>query len=151
MFVPPYHMITQHIKALPVVGGSADQVIMKLELFRLMLRCALECCEFDEAQYQLSNPDVAEAVGRRKFSSGREHFLAKGYFEGRVGAVPVHEAWYLSHSPDVAEAKRAGLMQSAEAHYRMTGACEWREPNPGCALAVRAWKKLLISIERVRA
>ena len=109
MFVPPYHMIEQHIKAVRSANGGADQIVVPRELFQFLLRCALEGCEFDEAQYQRCNPDVAEGVERRVFASGREHFLSKGYFEGRVGAVPVHEAWYLSHSPDVADAKRSGL------------------------------------------
>jgi hypothetical protein len=143
MFVPPYYMIEQHIKAVRPANGGADQVVMPADLFRFLLRCALESCEFDEAQYQRCNPDVADAVERHVLASGREHFLSKGYFEGRVGAVPVHEAWYLSHSPDVADAKRAGLEESGEAHYRKIGACEWREPNPGCARAVRGWQVLL--------
>jgi hypothetical protein len=143
MFVPPYHMIEPHIEAVRSANGSADRVVMPAGLFRFLLRCALEGCEFDEAQYQRCNPDVADGVERGAVASGREHFLAKGYFEGRVGAVPVHEAWYLSHSPDVADAKRAGLEESGEAHYRRIGAVEWREPSPGSARAVRTWKEML--------
>jgi hypothetical protein len=149
MFVPPYHMIEQHIRAVRPVNGGDDQVVMPTELFHFLLRCALEGCEFDEAQYQQCNPDVAEGVERRVHASGRAHFLSQGYFEGRVGAVPVHEAWYLSQSPDVADAKRAGLEVSGEAHYRRMGAVEWREPNPGSARAVRAWKELLDRLGKV--
>jgi hypothetical protein len=143
MFVPPFQVIEQHIRALPSARRAAEQVVVPIELFRLLLRCALEGCEFDEAQYQRCNPDVADAVEGREFASGRELFLSRGYFEGRVGGVPVHEAWYLSHTPDVAEAKQAGLVESGEAHYRKIGACEWREPNPECVSGVRAWKEVL--------
>jgi hypothetical protein len=146
MFVPLYHMIEQHIKAVRPKNGGVDQVVVPAELFRFLLRCALESCEFDEAQYQRCNRDVADGVERRVHGSGREHFLSKGYFEGRVGAVPVHEAWYLSQSPDVADAKRSGGEESGEAHYRRIGAVEWREPNPACASAVRAWKAILASL-----
>lgn len=149
MFVPPYHMIEPHIKAVRPVNGGTDQVVVPIELFRFLLRCALEGCEFDEAQYQRCNPDVADAVEKGDVSSGREHFLSRGYFESRVGAVPVHEAWYLSHSPDVADAKRTGLEESGEAHYRKIGVVEWRDPNPGCASAVRAWRKLISRIEAI--
>ncbi len=143
MFVPPLHLIEKHTKSLRATHEDADQVVIHAELFHFLLRCALEHCEFDEAQYQRCNPDVADAVDRREFENGREHFLTKGYLEGRVGAVPVHEAWYLSHNPDVEVAKQAGLIESAEAHYRGIGAVEWREPNPEVASIVRAWKRLM--------
>jgi hypothetical protein len=143
MFVPPYHLIEPHIEALPSVDEGAERVVMPIELFHFLLRCALEGCEFDEAQYQRCNPDVADAVERGDVPSGREHFLGKGYLEGRVGAVPVHETWYLSHSPDVAAAKRAGLVASAEAHYRTIGVNEWRNPNPQSVVPAGAWRALL--------
>jgi hypothetical protein len=143
MFIPRYEMIEPYIEVAASAKGGGKRVVMPAELFRFLLRCTLEGCEFDEAQYQRCNPDVAEGVERGVVASGREHFLGKGYFEGRVGAVPVHEAWYLSNSPDVAEAKRSGLEESGEAHYRNIGAVEWREPNPGAVSALRAWKELL--------
>ena len=122
---------------------------MPTELFRFLLRCALEGCDFDEAQYQRCNPDVADAVERRELASGREHFLGKGYFEDRVGAVPVHEAWYLSHSPDVAEAKRVGLVKSGEAHYRAIGAWEWREPMPSAPALSEPGRRLRLAGKNV--
>ena len=39
---------------------------------------------FDEAWYLASNPDVAEAVGRGGFPSGRYHYDVHGRFEGRL-------------------------------------------------------------------
>jgi hypothetical protein len=146
MFVPPYHLLEPHIKTVRSAEDGVDQVVVPTALFRFVLRCALESCEFDEAQYQRCNPDVADAVERGEIASGREHFLGRGYLEGRVGAVPVHETWYLSNSPDVADAKRAGLEESGEAHYRRIGVCEWREPNPASASAVRGWKELMVEI-----
>jgi len=148
MFIPRYELIEPYIEVVGSVNGGHEQMVVPAELFRFLLRCVLEACEFDEAQYQRCNPDVAEGVERRVHGSGREHFLNGGYFEGRVGAVPVHEAWYLAHSPDVADAKRAGLEESGEAHYRRIGAVEWREPNPGCVSALRAWKELLSRLPR---
>jgi hypothetical protein len=91
-------------------------------------------------------PDVADGVERGEVASGREHFLSKGHFQGRAGAVPVQGAWYLSHSPNVAHAKRAAQRRSGEAHYRKIGVREWREPNPGSASAVMSWKGLMSRI-----
>ncbi len=109
MFVPPYHLIEPLIRTVHSPNGGSDGVVMPTELFRFLLRCALEGCDFDEAQYQRCNPDVADAVERRELASGREHFLGKGYFEDRVGAVPVHEAWYLFAQPRCRGGKAGGI------------------------------------------
>ena len=60
MFVPRYDMIVPHIKVVASVDGGGDQVLMPAELFRFLLRCALEACEFDEAQYQQCNPGQSD-------------------------------------------------------------------------------------------
>ncbi len=146
MFFPPYRMLEKYVRRRQSDDGG-DEVAMHPEVFVLLVRCALENCEFDEAQYQRCNPDVAEAVERNEMPSGRDHYVQTGYFEGRVGAMPVHEAWYLSQNPDVAAAKEAGLIESGEAQWRLAGCWEWREPNPGVAPALRAWKELLSRTE----
>jgi len=43
---------------------------------------------FDELSYLLANPDVAEAVTRRKLKSGRQHFERWGRHEGRRQIKP---------------------------------------------------------------
>jgi hypothetical protein len=55
MYVPPSHMIEQQIHAACPANGGADQVAIPTELFRCLPRCALEGCEFDEAQHQRCN------------------------------------------------------------------------------------------------
>jgi hypothetical protein len=70
---------SSHTCSLP--RGRVNQVV---EPFRLLLRCALAGCEFDEAQYQLCNPDVADAVPLLAVAST----LSRGYFKGPVGAGP---------------------------------------------------------------
>jgi hypothetical protein len=87
---------------------------------------------------------VTEAVQRRTFASGRDHFIQIGYFEDRTGGIPVQETWYLARNPDVAAAKQQGLIESGEARYRLAGASEWREPNPEATQLVRAWRESLL-------
>jgi hypothetical protein len=120
-------LISRHIVDDP---NGSDDVIVPRKLLRFVIRCLLDHTEFDEQQYRKSNPDVAEAIRRREFASGRDHFLSVGYFEGRMGATPVQETWYLARNPDVAAAKRAEELESGELQYRLAGAQEWRAPQP---------------------
>jgi hypothetical protein len=140
IFVPPYGLILAHLAA---GTQDRDDVVVPQKLLRFLLRCLLDRTDFDEEQYQVCNPDVAEAIRQKAITSGREHFINVGYFEGRTGGTAVLETWYLARNPDVAAAKQAGKVLSAEMQYRMAGAREWREPNPESVNWIRAWKEVL--------
>jgi hypothetical protein len=129
-FVPPYDLILKHFVTTPKGSQARNQVTVNREFLEFLLRGLLEHVEFDEMQYLKCNPDVADAVRKKEMQSAREHFLTTGYFEGRIGGVPVQEDWYLARNPDVAAAKRARKVESAEMQYRIAGANEWRQPNP---------------------
>jgi SAM-dependent methyltransferase len=107
---------------------------------------------FDEAWYLVSYPDVAEAVARGEFASGRAHYLGYGRREGRLPAgaaasggaaakdapgaedataAGFNEAWYLARYPDVAEAVRRGDLGSGLEHYLACGRQEGRFPSLG--------------------
>lgn len=143
MFVPPYSLILRHVVAGPDRNGGEDGAIISRKLLDFLLRCLLDHVDFDEEQYRVCNPDVAEAVREKAITSGREHFLTTGYFEGRMGGTPVLETWYMARNPDVAAARRAGKVSSGQVQYRMAGAQEWREPNPESVNWIRAWKDAL--------
>lgn len=143
MFVPPYNLITRHVVPTPDRDVDGDEVIIPRKLLIFLLRSLLEHTDFDEEQYRDCNPDVAEAIRRKTITSGREHFLKIGYFEGRTGGTSVLETWYLARNPDVAAAKQAGKVPSGQVQYRMAGAQEWREPNPAAVNWIRAWKEVL--------
>jgi hypothetical protein len=140
-FVPAYSFIMKHAGADPL--GADDEVTVSRRLLEFLLRCVLDHMEFDEQQYQKCNPDVAAAIKQKKMHSGREHFIKTGYFEGRSGGVRVDEAWYLARNHDVAAAKKAGKFESGAAQYRLSGASEWRVPNPQSEDAIRMWKSVL--------
>src|SRR3954470_9589235 len=62
---------------------------------------------WNETLYLAVNADVAAAVARKEFKSGREHYEAAGQAERRQGGfVPSdwNEAQYLKAQPDVAAA-----------------------------------------------
>jgi hypothetical protein len=139
-FVPPWDLISAHVVD---YENGGDDVVVSRKLLRFLIRGLLDQAEFDEQQYRKANPDVAEAIRHRDFANGRDHFLNVGYFEGRMGATPVQETWYLARNPDVAAAKQSGELESGELQYRLAGAKEWREPNPQSAKWVAAWKEVL--------
>jgi hypothetical protein len=105
---------------------------------------------FDEQYYLLANPDVAQAVARGGFLSGRHHFDQYGRFEPRRVSPLFNEALYLQQNPDVALAIQQGRIQSALSHFVEFGQFEgrrfsmlfdetvYRQANPDVAAAVTA-------------
>jgi hypothetical protein len=84
---------------------------------------------WNEALYLAVNEDVAAAVARHDFKSGREHYELAGRAERREGAaVPAdwHEGSYLQAQPDVAAAVAKGDFVSGYHHYLRAGRVEAR-------------------------
>ncbi len=84
---------------------------------------------WNEALYLAVNADVAAAIARKDFKSGREHYEAAGRAERRQGGfVPNDwdEAQYLRLNSDVASAVSAGTFQSGYHHYLVAGRTEGR-------------------------
>jgi len=84
---------------------------------------------WNEALYLAVNADVAAAVARKEFKSGREHYDLAGKAERRQGGfVPGdwNEAQYLKAQPDVAAAVTTGRFISGYHHYLAAGRREGR-------------------------
>jgi hypothetical protein len=84
---------------------------------------------FDESFYLEQNLDVAEAVSNGELSSGLEHFLLYGLFEGRNPSVLFDTTFYLEENPDVAQAVATEEIRSAFEHFILYGQFEGRNPN----------------------
>jgi hypothetical protein len=85
--------------------------------------------DWDEALYLAVNGDVAAAVARGEFRSGREHYELAGRAERREGtAVPADwdEDGYLQVHPDVANQVSPGSFVSGYHHYLAAGRREGR-------------------------
>ena len=85
--------------------------------------------DLNEKLYLATNPDVAAAVLRKEFKSGREHYELAGRAERREGsAVPGDwdEQGYLDAHPDVAAAISRGSFISGYHHYLAAGRTEGR-------------------------
>ena len=86
--------------------------------------------EFDEQGYLRQNPDVAQLVRQRKFSSGYEHYVKYGQYENRPGAFKIfNEQEYLRQNPDVVDGIRGGEFKSGYEHYLKYGQYENRSGN----------------------
>jgi hypothetical protein len=84
---------------------------------------------WNEELYLTVNPDVAAAVGRKEFKSGREHWELAGRAERRQGGtIPDNwdEAGYLQVHPDVAFGVSRGAFLSGYHHYLVAGRVEGR-------------------------
>jgi hypothetical protein len=85
--------------------------------------------DWNEALYLAVNPDVAAAIARKEFKSGREHYELAGRAEARQGAsVPSDwdEQGYLQVHPDVANAIAKGIFLNGYHHYLAAGRKEKR-------------------------
>jgi hypothetical protein len=124
--------------------SAEGQITISVELFRFLLSAAARTAELDEEIYLRRNPDVALAIREGLWPSGRDHYAATGYFEGRAGSgLAVSETWYLKTNPDVAKAVKEGDWKSAEEHYFRQGMFEWRVPNQDAQEDITAWKHMV--------
>lgn len=84
---------------------------------------------WNEALYLAVNQDVAAAIARQEFKSGREHWDLAGRAERRAGAT-VQADWdesgYLSINPDVSVEVSRGTFVSGYHHYLAAGRVEGR-------------------------
>lgn len=97
-------------------GGTAREVPPEAE-------------NWDEALYLKINPDVAAAVARHLYKSGREHYELVGRAEGREGGIiPANwnEALYLRVNPDVRSEIDRGTFLNGYHHYLAAGRAERR-------------------------
>src|SRR2546427_2816590 len=102
-----------------------SRLVAALLLFSTAAFAGDEC--FDETFYLKANPDVAAAVHKGDFASGKAHYEAHGKAERRAACAPkpvetcFDEAWYLKSNPDVVAAIKKGEFPSAKAHYAAHG------------------------------
>lgn len=115
------------------VMRSADGEVWasaKYDDFEKFVRSMLLAIEVDETWYRGHNPDVDQAIRDGVVSSAKAHFIASGYFEGRLPyPISVNEEWYLSTYADIRDAIDAGIFSSATDHFVRFGYREGRLPG----------------------
>ncbi|MCG4256298.1 hypothetical protein K6W27_03260 [Acetobacter senegalensis] len=138
----PYALLSRAL-GYDIFAAKEENVSVPHTLLLFLLQEYVAHAPFDEASYLTANPDVAAAVARGDFSSGRQHFLQRGYQEEREGHQPAFsEGWYLQQNPDVAIAVQLGDWPSGQAHYQAHGKTEWRSPSPETQPAYARWQSL---------
>jgi len=144
LYLPPFAVLLNMLGLgrVPAAAPADDEkVLVPFGVLRLLVRGALAAMPFDEERYLRLNPDVASAVFRGAVSSGEEHFIADGYFEGRDGGgEEFAEAWYLSVNEDVAAAVGGGSFPTGQSHYAEVGMFELRGPNPRAEEDMALWR-----------
>jgi hypothetical protein len=100
-----------------------------------ILREMLRAAPFDEKWYLKQYPDVAEAVERGDVSSGREHYIYLGYFEGRLPGLNGFDVnAYCSSNPDLEHIlQEPGADMKAKAHFIEYGYREGRLTMDGAS------------------
>lgn len=88
---------------------------------------------WDEDDYLEANFDVAAVVSLNGFSSGYEHYMMYGRYEGRRGGLSIYdypdywdESAYLNENPDIAEAVFKHFFNNGYEHYLIYGEVEGR-------------------------
>ena len=126
--LPPFSVLKGTVRLISVKGQI--KVDMSYDELLDLVKRFLAAVPFEEAWYLQTYPDVAEAIREGAYTSGRAHFIAHGYFEGRRPFPPeVDEAWYLNTYPDVAESVQRGEVDSALDHFARHGYQEGRLPG----------------------
>ena len=127
-YVPPFNHFKRKMRV--SAANGTQRVQMDYEDFLGFVKLLLRGVEVDEAWYLKQNPDVAEAIAKGNYRSGKHHFVEDGYFEGRVPyEFKVDEPWYTKTYPDVALGLKDGALESAQKHYMSHGYIEGRLPS----------------------
>ena len=139
-YVPPYEELAD---AIPLPADPKSNVTLSADMFRFLMRGWLVHQFFDEASYLNENPDVKKAVKEGRLSSGWEHYVGIGYFEGRSpGRHFIDVNWYRTVNKDIALAERKGRI-SAEEHFERTGRNEKRAGSESHKWMIAEWRNAL--------
>jgi hypothetical protein len=121
-------------------GGKAA---VPLPVLRAILSVAVASLPFSEEFYLSTYSDVAAAHKAGQIQDLHSHFVASGFFEGRLGGKPeVDESFYRKTYPDVAMAITKGEVASGYEHFIKAGALEGRSPNPGFMRSMKYWQEI---------
>ena len=143
MFVPPYDAILNALGTSREELEGEEKMSIPTDFLRFLLQRLVETSDFDTTVYLGANPDIADAIRRRRIADAKQHYISYGYLEGRRGATKVDESWYLQANPDVADAVRKRMQKSGQDHYNEGGSIEFRTPNKALEEQVKMWATLL--------
>ncbi len=136
----PWKLLRKGLRAGGAKSGPEPRIVLSDRVFRLLVEAALSAQPFNEKAYLALHADVETAIARGEWPSGRAHYLAVGYYEGRAtGRSTFDEAWYLNRYPDVLAAVRRGDSRSGSEHFGKAGALEWRSPHEAAEADIARW------------
>lgn len=144
-YLPSYKFLLSAAKELRAADGKLQALTLPLPIVSALLRELYLATGFNEEDYLERYPDVKELVRSKKGHSALEHFVASGFFEGRLAnCAPVAEEWYRKRNPDVWQAIKKGQFKDANEHYFTSGANEGRSPSPELESAAEYWSDVIL-------
>ncbi len=133
-YVPPHF---GRFKQMAKVYGweqGHETLTMSRTGFLALMQELLAFADFDEAWYLSTYKDVADAVGQKKFKSGRDHYLNYGYFEGRLPNAKGFDAdYYAKQYADVVKAMKGSDPKKLLEHFISHGYAEGRQSRAQAA------------------
>ncbi len=144
LYFPHIDMLLRALRITrPRLDGTA-KVAVDARLLRALIEAAVASTPFSEEFYFQTYPDLKLAAGAGKLTDAHRHYVATGYFEGRLGAAPViDDSFYIAANPDVARAMATGEVASPLDHYIKSGSAEGRAPSLDRHSEIDAWTALL--------
>jgi methylase of polypeptide subunit release factors len=98
-YVVPFKVLLNRLGLLDGFGDKPTE--LTLDQLLSLMRILLASVPVDETWYQTAYPDVAQAIRSGAVKSAKAHFVANGYFEGRLPAqIPADKAFYASQYPE---------------------------------------------------
>lgn len=142
-YYPPPQIILDQlgVKLVDLIGGG--NVTVSAKFLRILIAELLKTVEFDQDWYARTNPDVEGARLAGDIKSLHEHFLATGYFEGRLPhKLPFDPQFYRRHYRDIAETFPASDPEGMEDHFLSTGFFEGRAGTADMLAEAEYWRLL---------
>ncbi|WP_102957736.1 hypothetical protein [Mangrovicella endophytica] len=150
-YFPPFERICDAISGTKNIDEQ-DEVVVSGRFLKFLLTTLVADMPFDEAFYKATYPDVVAGIANGSVRSAREHFISRGYFEGRRACrYAVDRAWYLGNYPDLAAAYARGKLSDLDRHFDETGQYEGRSRSADQHAAQVRWDEELSACAEKRA
>lgn len=141
-FPPPQIILDQlGLRLAELVGGG--NVAVPAKFLRILIAELLKSVEFDQEWYARTNPDVEGARLAGDIELLHRHFLATGYFEGRLPHdLPFDPQFYRRHYRDIAENFPASDPEGMRDHFLSKGFFEGRAGTADMLAEAEYWRLL---------
>jgi hypothetical protein len=138
-YIPPAQLIMTGL-GVSATDLTKDSVKVSTKYLKRLIAKIVSQVHVDDSWYLKNYPDVRGAVMGHDVESARAHFLATGYFEGRLpGNLPFDSDWYYQKYKDIAAVFKRDDIDGLMQHYLSSGYFEGRAGTSADLAAVEEW------------